>query len=215
MRPSPLARHATLRNRLTALIGLPEEIRISWLRFFLALHDLGKFSFTFQDLRPEILCLGRNDPELKAESKYSLHHSSMGYVLWQAALGRLALRASGCGEAQAGAGKRRRVRGRLRRRHAKDNGRRDGHGRGSPWTTSRRFRSSISRFSTPNGSLRNQDARGRPERKRRDQAREFKPVIRKCDNFRFALRANAIISCHDADGKSRPDETSDMGKPPQ
>ncbi len=93
-----LARNTSLRKRLTQFIGMPEKVWISWFRFFLALHDLGKFSFTFQELRPEILRLCRQDPGLNAESKYSLHHSSMGYLLWREALRGMALRESWCGE---------------------------------------------------------------------------------------------------------------------
>lgn len=43
------------RRSLARLSSLDEEARLAWLSFLLAIHDLGKFSEGFQNLRPDLL----------------------------------------------------------------------------------------------------------------------------------------------------------------
>ena len=43
------------RQGLARLSGLEEEALLAWLSFLLAIHDLGKFSDGFQNLRPDLL----------------------------------------------------------------------------------------------------------------------------------------------------------------
>jgi CRISPR-associated endonuclease/helicase Cas3 len=45
------------RQSLVALSGLKEEALLGWLSFLLAIHDLGKFSDGFQNLRPDLFQL--------------------------------------------------------------------------------------------------------------------------------------------------------------
>lgn len=47
--------------------------------FFLALHDLGKFSDGFQNLRPTILLLLQ---KRKSKRAYCERHDTFGYILW-------------------------------------------------------------------------------------------------------------------------------------
>lgn len=43
------------RQRLARLSSLREEVLLAWLSFLLAIHDLGKFSDGFQNLRSDLL----------------------------------------------------------------------------------------------------------------------------------------------------------------
>jgi CRISPR-associated endonuclease/helicase Cas3 len=78
-----LGKNTLLRERLT-VIGKIEDL-IPLVCFFLALHDLGKFSIRFQNLAPELLHLlqGR-----KSSLPYSrnLHHTRLGFLLWNETL---------------------------------------------------------------------------------------------------------------------------------
>ena len=75
-----LERDVRLRGNMTRLLCMPEEIWIPWFCFFLTIHDLGKFSRTFQNLRPDIL------PHCRGEASnqpYAIHHSSLGFIFWE------------------------------------------------------------------------------------------------------------------------------------
>lgn len=49
-----LACSPALAKRLVRLAGLPEPVHQNWTVFFLAIHDLGKFSRSFQNLRKDL-----------------------------------------------------------------------------------------------------------------------------------------------------------------
>jgi CRISPR-associated endonuclease/helicase Cas3 len=70
-------------ERLSTMLQLPgARVRV-WLPFFIALHDLGKFSAAFQGLRPDIASrLGSKSPP----RAYGVRHDSLGFVLWTWAL---------------------------------------------------------------------------------------------------------------------------------
>lgn len=69
-----------LLKQLADQTGLPDSVFTSWMLFFLALHDLGKWSGTFQRQRGDIATqLGQNI-SLKPSS---MRHDSLGYVLWK------------------------------------------------------------------------------------------------------------------------------------
>lgn len=59
--------------------GLGKEDTISLVSFFLAVHDLGKFSERFQFLNPELFKKLRGRESAK---DYIVHHDSMGFLLW-------------------------------------------------------------------------------------------------------------------------------------
>ncbi len=77
-----LERDPLLRGRLAALVGLPENDLVPIVTFFLALHDLGKFSDRFQGLAPRVMqrLSGRDGGRAY---RPTMHHSTMGYALWE------------------------------------------------------------------------------------------------------------------------------------
>lgn len=63
-----------------ALLRCSESAFLSWAAFFLALHDLGKFSFTFQAQRGDLAeLLGQDTGVLHAGQE---RHDTLGYWLW-------------------------------------------------------------------------------------------------------------------------------------
>lgn len=69
-----------IRKQLASAMGLDEQLCVRWLTLFLALHDIGKFSESFQNLRPDLLeaLQGRTSSKV-----YSVRHDSLGYLLWR------------------------------------------------------------------------------------------------------------------------------------
>src|SRR5688500_10470813 len=49
-----LETHSAFRNAAITALGLPESVAISLVLFFVAIHDLGKFSFSFQGKVPAL-----------------------------------------------------------------------------------------------------------------------------------------------------------------
>ncbi len=72
-----LTLHPSLEKRVTALSGLETTHLHRWIPFFLALHDLGKFSSAFQGLRPDL-----TPPGCHTDAPYSERHDTLGYALW-------------------------------------------------------------------------------------------------------------------------------------
>jgi CRISPR-associated endonuclease/helicase Cas3 len=75
-----LKRNSRLRKQLADAVDLPEKIFCSWALFFLAVHDLGKFSEAFQGLRHDLYekLQGKD-----VEKTYSVRHDSLGYLVWK------------------------------------------------------------------------------------------------------------------------------------
>jgi CRISPR-associated endonuclease/helicase Cas3 len=61
------------------LTGLSPEVLRSWLPFLLALHDLGKFADSFQNLNPSVRI--QLSPSISHRA-YGLRHDSLGWLLW-------------------------------------------------------------------------------------------------------------------------------------
>jgi CRISPR-associated endonuclease/helicase Cas3 len=74
-----LQQHASLRKSLAALIGLDETDLVCWLPFLLVLHDIGKFSASFQNLRPDLFDTLQQRQWPRNESP---RHDNLGYLLW-------------------------------------------------------------------------------------------------------------------------------------
>lgn len=69
-----------LRTTLSACFGISEEAFLATVCFFLSLHDVGKFSRTFQTLRPE---LAKQFLGYQNSYPYVMRHDSLGFLLWQ------------------------------------------------------------------------------------------------------------------------------------
>jgi CRISPR-associated endonuclease/helicase Cas3 len=74
-----LSGHAVYRDGLAELTGLDGQTLIDWVGVFLALHDLGKFASSFQQLRPELLPSGVG----RRSVPYTERHDFLGYRLWR------------------------------------------------------------------------------------------------------------------------------------
>lgn len=74
--------HKSFRNTLCALTGWDEAELLEVLPLLLALHDLGKFSPAFQDLRYDIV--ERLQPRPRNPQEYWTRHDQLGYSLWLA-----------------------------------------------------------------------------------------------------------------------------------
>ena len=79
-----LSRAPGLRKWLACAIGANEEALVDWVCFWLALHDLGKFSEAFQSQCPDaVLDLRGRQPRL---ASYGVRHDTLGMVFWREAL---------------------------------------------------------------------------------------------------------------------------------
>ena len=67
-----------LRN-FSHLMGFDEQTCKYWLLLFLALHDLGKFSISFQGVRGDLL---ERLQQTKTPKTYSIRHDSLGHLIW-------------------------------------------------------------------------------------------------------------------------------------
>ena len=68
-------------SRLERISGLQSQVLQRWIGFFLAIHDLGKFSSAFQQLRKD-LC-----PIRQPEYFYNIRHDTLGYLAWRKIFG--------------------------------------------------------------------------------------------------------------------------------
>ena len=78
-----LQHNPVLRTHFQRLTGLNRDQLIAWFTFLLALHDLGKFADSFQNLKPDLIkhLQGRN-----SERDYGLRHDTLGWILWKSHL---------------------------------------------------------------------------------------------------------------------------------
>ncbi len=86
-----LAQNSGLHRRLANLAGLDETSFSRWMTLFLALHDLGKFADSFQNLCPDLLEQLQHRTSKRA---YAERHDTLGYILWNQQV-RAALQESG------------------------------------------------------------------------------------------------------------------------
>lgn len=70
-----LSEDDALLRKFAAITGLDQDISICWLELFLALHDIGKFSITFQNLRPDLL---RKLQTAESRKPYTVRHDNLG-----------------------------------------------------------------------------------------------------------------------------------------
>lgn len=89
-----VGRHPSFRQHLLAATQIDtEENILAWLGFWIALHDLGKFSEAFQSQRADLFAVLRGRQPLAAKS-YRLRHDSLGMLFWQEVLSDVAVNES-------------------------------------------------------------------------------------------------------------------------
>jgi len=76
-----LTQHQNLLNFFCRKTGAPPELILAWMRLLLLLHDLGKFSESFQNLRPDLL--GKLQNIFSSDKGYSIRHDTLGYWAWE------------------------------------------------------------------------------------------------------------------------------------
>ena len=75
-----LKNHSAYINHFLKLTGLDRKEFEKWFVFLLALHDLGKFSESFQNLSPSTL---KTLQQCESNRNYILRHDSLGWFIWQ------------------------------------------------------------------------------------------------------------------------------------
>lgn len=80
-----LERAAGLRRWLCSAMDADEETLLRWVSFWLALHDLGKFSDAFQHQCPEAVAALRGKLPDSIRT-YSVRHDTLGMVFWSQSL---------------------------------------------------------------------------------------------------------------------------------
>lgn len=80
-----LTRHRPLLDFFTGHSGLDAQTFTSLTLYFLAIHDLGKFSEAFQGLREDLLYHLRQQNKSKVYD--NIRHDSLGFFLWRETLG--------------------------------------------------------------------------------------------------------------------------------
>ncbi|WP_176256746.1 CRISPR-associated helicase Cas3' [Derxia lacustris] len=76
-----LRRHPVLLDWLADQLGAAPAVLLDWLAFWLALHDLGKFSLTFQLQRADLVeRLQGSSPEARTSG---IRHDSLGFAFWR------------------------------------------------------------------------------------------------------------------------------------
>lgn len=86
-----LRRTPSLRAFLLHTLRIDDEAALEgWLAFWLALHDIGKFSEAFQSQKPELFLELRGREPDRAKC-YRLRHDTLGMLFWKDVLGQAAI----------------------------------------------------------------------------------------------------------------------------
>jgi CRISPR-associated endonuclease/helicase Cas3 len=78
-----LQAHPRLLRLFADRMHLAPDLTLDWLCFWHALHDLGKFATTFQNLRPDLL---NRLQQRSATLAYTVRHDTLGDFLWKDSL---------------------------------------------------------------------------------------------------------------------------------
>lgn len=76
-----LKNNVFLVHRLNKITGLNSDAIYRWVILGVAYHEVGKFSESFQNLRPDLL--KKLQGIEKSSISYSVRHDSLGYLLWE------------------------------------------------------------------------------------------------------------------------------------
>lgn len=75
-----LKQNILLSKKISEITRLDEKTSLYWILTFLGLHDIGKFSVTFQGLRKDLI----SKLQGKGTSRqYTVRHDSLGHLLWK------------------------------------------------------------------------------------------------------------------------------------
>lgn len=77
-----LSQDAALRRKFATITGLDETTCVRWLILFLAFHDIGKFSESFQNFRPDLL---KKLQAVTSTMRYTVRHDSLGNLFLKSA----------------------------------------------------------------------------------------------------------------------------------
>lgn len=80
-----LERFPALTQALASSLGLSPHLVRTWAVYFLALHDIGKFAASFQDLAPDVRRLLQGQ---RISRGYPTRHDTLGYAFWRERLSR-------------------------------------------------------------------------------------------------------------------------------
>lgn len=81
-----LEHHPHFVNLFSEYLEVPPENVIRWFAFFWALHDLGKFSATFQNLNPALAEKLTGHSTVENYGNYRIRHDSLGLLAWKKCL---------------------------------------------------------------------------------------------------------------------------------
>lgn len=86
-----LRRSPSIRQLMTNAFEIETDAALeNWFAFWLAIHDLGKFSEAFQSQRPDLFEMLRDRPPYPSKA-YRLRHDSLGMLFWSSQLSNLAV----------------------------------------------------------------------------------------------------------------------------
>lgn len=71
--------HISFMQELSIAVKIPLDTLSSLFLFFIALHDVGKFSVTFQKLCPDLL---QKLQDCTSKKQYIIRHDQLGWMLW-------------------------------------------------------------------------------------------------------------------------------------
>jgi CRISPR-associated endonuclease/helicase Cas3 len=74
-----LKNNSQLLCKFSRLTGFDEQTCKYWVLLFLTLHDLGKFSISFQGVREDLL---ERLQQIKRAKPYTVRHDSLGHLIW-------------------------------------------------------------------------------------------------------------------------------------
>ncbi|MBW6512182.1 MAG: CRISPR-associated helicase Cas3' [Desulfuromonadaceae bacterium] len=77
-----LSKDAVLRRKFATIMGLDELMCTRWMVLFLAFHDVGKFSESFQNLQPALL---KKLQTITSTKQYTARHDSLGNLFLKSA----------------------------------------------------------------------------------------------------------------------------------
>ncbi|MDD3249429.1 MAG: CRISPR-associated helicase Cas3' [Smithellaceae bacterium] len=78
-----LSNNSKLLCKIASITGLEKTICLRWLKMGLAIHDIGKFSEAFQNLKPDLL---KHLQGISSQKVYTIRHDSLGHLFFKSFL---------------------------------------------------------------------------------------------------------------------------------